>query len=361
MLCASLQHGTRSCSTPAKRRGAGGPYVKSTRNESTHHVQSFETQSDPYGTRAQHGEARGQARWPRIIGILGGLGPHAHIELERCLLQAVGQPAHEQDYPEWFLASLPATPDRTSALLGEGPSPVGALVAGLRRLEPLVDFAVVACHTAHAFLGEAQSQVGLPVLSLVAQVASTLDDALHPSTLAPGARHANAKVGLLATTGTLSAHLYPTAAHRGGHALEFISLLDLPDGARLQEELVMRPIYGRKTHQGRSGGGIKSGLSTDPESQRQHADVLREAAARLVAAGATCILPACTEISLALRSGSIQEVPIFEPLQILAAAALDVASGRRPLPRPLLNEACSAPVAAREEASPAYIGTSMAS
>lgn len=343
--------------------------MKSTRDESTHHVHSFETKNDPYNASeraneralSQHREAPGRPRWPRIIGILGGLGPHAHIELERCLLQAVGQPAHEQDYPEWFVASLPATPDRTLALLGEGPSPVPALAAGLRRLEPLVDFAVVACHTAHAFLGEAQSQVGLPVLSLVEQVVSTLDSALHDSSRAPGTRHGTAKVGLLATTGTLRARLYPKAAQSGGYRLDFISLLDLPDGGRLQEELVMRPIYGRKTLEGRAGGGIKSGASTDPESKRQHAHVLREATARLVAAGADCILPACTEISLALRSGSIDEVPIFDPLQILAAAALEVASGRRPLPRPLVNEACSAQITAREEASPAYIGTSMAS
>lgn len=66
--------------------------------------------------------------WQRVIGIVGGLGPHAHIEFERRLLAAITQPSSDQDYPEWVVSSIPQTPDRTAALLEGGPSPVSCLV-----------------------------------------------------------------------------------------------------------------------------------------------------------------------------------------------------------------------------------------
>lgn len=285
------------------------------------------------------GEAHGPPSWPRIIGILGGLGPHAHVELERCLLEAVGQPAHEQAYPTWYVASLPGTPDRTRALLGEGPSPAPALVEGLRRLEPLVDFAVIACHTAHAFLREVQAQVHLPILNLVEQVIATVSAAPRGPGAAAGRPR---RVGLLATTGTLRAALYPDAAARGGYALEFVSLLDLPGGELLQRELVMRPIYGCASR----GGGLKSGGLADPVSGRPHVDVLSEAVELLMAEGAECIIPACTELSLALRGGAAG-VRVFDPLRILASAALEVASGRRALPRGASGPSRDRPVTPR--------------
>ena len=47
--------------------------------------------------------------WKRVIGIMGGLGPHAHIELERLILaeteRVIGRPALDQDYPPWILSS----------------------------------------------------------------------------------------------------------------------------------------------------------------------------------------------------------------------------------------------------------------
>ena len=61
-------------------------------------------------------------KWKRVIGILGGLGPHAHVEFERLLLArteaGLDRPARDQDYPPWLLSSVPPTPDRPRAILG---------------------------------------------------------------------------------------------------------------------------------------------------------------------------------------------------------------------------------------------------
>ncbi|HTQ80429.1 MAG TPA: aspartate/glutamate racemase family protein, partial [Thermoanaerobaculia bacterium] len=161
-------------------------------------------------------------RYRRVLGIVGGLGPHAHVELERRLLAAVAGAVADQDYPEWLLSSLPRTPDRTEALLGRGPSPVPLLVESCRRLEGRVDFAVLACITAHAFLAELRREVSLPILDVIA---ATLDQAVK-------LRGERARIGLLATTGTLKSGLFAEAARRAAPGVTLLTLPDLPDGIR---------------------------------------------------------------------------------------------------------------------------------
>ena len=180
----------------------------------------------------------------RVIGIAGGMGPHAHIEFERRLLAAVENPLSDQDYPEWVVSSVPYTPDRTLALLENGPSPLPCLIRSLERLASCADFAVLTCITAHAFLDEIRAQVRLPILNL-AEVA--LQEAARCMEL-------GACVGVLATTGALRESVYQRAASQVAPNLELRSLLDLPDGDALQEELVMRPIYG-PLRKGKRGAG----------------------------------------------------------------------------------------------------------
>ena len=84
----------------------------------------------------------GQTR--RVIGIAGGMGPHAHLEFERRLLAAIERPSSDQDYPEWVVSSVPDTPDRTVALLEGGPSPIPSLLRSFERLAASgADFAVM--------------------------------------------------------------------------------------------------------------------------------------------------------------------------------------------------------------------------
>lgn len=244
--------------------------------------------------------------WPRLIGIVGGLGPHAHVEFERRLLKAAEPVRTEQDYPPWILASLPATPDRTACLLGGGPSPSPLLSESLRLLAGRADFAVVACITAHAFLAEVRPESPLPILDLVeatlGEVAARWGEGAH--------------VGVLATTGTLESGLFPNTAARLAPGLRVTSLLDLADGERLQDDWVMRAIYGLK-----AGGAVA-----------RWTDLLERAAGRLAEEGADVVLTACTEIGMALGSGRGAGTELLDPLDVGARAALAVSRGERPLP-----------------------------
>jgi aspartate racemase len=258
----------------------------------------------------------------RVIGIAGGMGPHAHIEFERRLLAAVENPRSDQDYPEWVVSSVPYTPDRTLALLEDGPSPLPCLLQSLRRLASCTDFAVLTCITAHAFLEELRSGVRLPILDMA------------ETTLAEAARRmgSGACLGILATTGALRGHVFHRAASRVSPQLKLVSLLDLADGAALHEELVMRPIYGPLRDGRRGPGGIKCGGTQDRESGAAHRDALAAAVERLAAAGADCVITGCTEIPLALGREPVDGVPLLDPLEITACAAVRIACGEVPLP-----------------------------
>ncbi len=260
--------------------------------------------------------------WERVIGILGGLGPYAHLEFERRLLAAVESPAGDQEYPEWIVASIPHTPDRTAALLGRGPSPLPSLLRGLDRLAAGADFAVITCLTAHAFLDEIRACARLPVLDMIAL---SLTEAAER--FGGGAR-----IGVLATVGALASGVYDRARRRVAPRLELLSPLDLPHGERLQEELVMRPVYGPLREGRRLPGGIKSGGERDPETGVAHRDALAEAVRKLAAAGAAGVIVGCTEIPLVLGRERSDGTPLLDPLDVAARVAVRIARGELPLP-----------------------------
>ena len=259
-------------------------------------------------------EAKGAANERRreVIGIVGGLGPWAHLDLERCLLEAAAELAGvrwEQDLPEWILSSVPATPDRSLALAGGAGDPMPDLVRSLRRLEPRLagdgttvegaGFAVIACHTAHAYLPALRASSTLPILDMVETTAEHV-----------AREHPGATAGLLATTGTLAARIYESAL--GTRRIGCVSLPDLDGGERLQESLIMTAVY-----------AIKAGGSADAELA-----ALEEAGRRLVAeGGADVLVAACTELAIVLRGRTIAGAPVVDPTRLLARAAVRRAYG----------------------------------
>ena len=255
--------------------------------------------------------------WNRVIGIMGGLGPHAHVEFEILLLsateKALGRPPVDQDYPPWVLSSMPTTPDRTGALLENTESPVDAMVLSAERLRG-ADFAVIPCNTAHAFLDEVRERVALPFLDMIRATAErTVRD------VGPGGT-----IGILAATGTLHSELYPNWIRKLAPEARVVSLLDLDDGATLQERLVMDPIF--------APDGIKAGAFRVPERREALAEPMREAARKLAEAGAQVVLTACTEIPLVLGRDLVDDIPLIDPMAVAAERAIDIALGREALP-----------------------------
>ncbi|MYF05229.1 MAG: aspartate/glutamate racemase family protein [Holophagales bacterium] len=253
-------------------------------------------------------------RQERLIGIVGGLGPFAHIDFERKLLDAASEligARRDQDFPQWVLSSIPQTPDRTEAYFGETVDPTPALLKSLERLRRAgADFAVVACNTAHLFLERLREESPVPIISLIE---ATADEAAR---IAPGGA-----VGLLATSGTLRSRLYHDPLEARG--MRAASPLDLEAGEEVQLRCVMELIYGPWVDGRHQGGGIK----TDGGSTEARA-LLEEAAKRLVDEAEVDVLVAgCTEIPLALEGPELAGRPLLDPARVLAKTTVRYAYG----------------------------------
>jgi aspartate racemase len=241
-----------------------------------------------------------------VPGILGGLGPLAHVQLEREVLAQGHRRGARGDtgHPVWLLASASSTPGRTAALLEEGPSPVAHLTGFARLLERAgADALFVACNTAHAFHAEVQRSLGIPWVHLMGLVADAVR-AAHP---------VGTRVGILATDGTLRTRLYQ-------RALEARGLVPVtPDSAPPVQAAVRAAIEDPDT-------GIKA---TGDRVSAVAEGRLVAAAEWCVAQGAGAVVLGCTEVSVGLTAQRFPAAPLVDPLAIAAAALLDLAYGVR--------------------------------
>jgi aspartate racemase len=216
------------------------------------------------------------------------MGPLATADLYRKIILATPA-ACDQEHLHVIIDADPTVPDRTAALRGDGPDPLPWLERGARRLEAAgADFIVIPCNTAHAWLSRLRPLVGIPILDMIAEAVARVRADY------PDAR----RVGLLATRGTIGSALY----HQALTAQNLTALVPAPDG---EQHLVDRAI-----------GAVKAG-----DTGRAASDPLVTAARALAAAGAEVLLAACTEIPLALTAAQAP-VPLLDPTQVLAEAAV---------------------------------------
>ncbi len=246
-------------------------------------------------------------------GIIGGLGPLAHIIFEqRLLAESTRRGAtRDADHPVWLLVNATDVPDRTQSIAGQAQSCSRALIRHGRMLHAAgADFLIVTCNTAHAFHPEVQDRLGLPWINLINRTAESL--VLDH----PGAR----KVGVLATDGTLSTGLYQTRLTEMG-LIPIVPEL----GSELQQR-VMDAIYA-------PGWGIKGG---GPVLSRRARQAVLSAIDSLAARGAEVLIAGCTELSVVLDrlpSHLQPALPHVDPLDIAAKLVLDLSfksTGKQP-------------------------------
>jgi len=239
-----------------------------------------------------------------LPGILGGLGPLAHVQFERRILDrgrlrgARGDGGH----PVWIVASAASTPDRTRALLEGGESPVRHLTAFALLLERAgADALFVACNAAHAWHADVQGALRIPWVHLMDITAAAIRAAYPEGT----------RVGLLAADGTLTAGLYQRALEARG-LVAVAPPIDSPAQA-----LVRSAVYDPET-------GIKA---TGSRVSREATDGLAAAALWCVRQGAQVVVAACTEVSVGLTPEAFEVAPLVDPITVAADLLLDFAFG----------------------------------
>ena len=252
-------------------------------------------------------------------GIIGGLGPLAHIALERRLIAESARrgATRDGDHPVWILINAADVPDRTASLADGSDGCARSLVRYGRVLEAAgADFLIVACNTAHAFHRRVQAELSIPWLHLIDHTAAAIARR-HPGI---------ERVGVLATDGTLRASLYQRSLLELG-----IATVAPGVGSDLQTE-VMDAIYA-------PGWGIKAcGVEI---AARAQAAVWR-AVHWLEQHGAELVIAGCTELSAALETLTLSTtlpLPWLDPLEVAAQLTLDLAYGAGAPARTALRKA----------------------
>ena len=145
----------------------------------------------------------------RVVGIIGGMGPEATVDLMRRVLAKT--PARDdQDHIHLIVESNPKIPSRIAHLIeGTGADPTPELIRIAVNLQRAgAEALAIPCNTAHAYAHSIRRAVSIPLLDMVQltvdQIASS-----------PRA----ARVGLLASSAVLATELYAKAFSAHGIAV----------------------------------------------------------------------------------------------------------------------------------------------
>lgn len=236
------------------------------------------------------------------IGVLGGLGPYAGLDLVRALFDET-EATRDQDHLPVTLISYPGRiPDRATWIHDpSAPNPLPAMMEVLRRLDDAgCAVAGVPCNTAHApdlydrltdgLLADGRN---LRLLHIVDAIVDNVTE------MAPGAQ----VIGVLATSSSVQNRLHQVGLHAAG--LQAI----VPDDAH--QAAVQESIYG--------DWGLKA--QSAPPAPRSR-EVLLAATDHLVARGADAVILGCTELPLAIPERERRGIPFINSTRALARALI---------------------------------------
>lgn len=233
----------------------------------------------------------------KMIGIVGGMGPYAGIDLMQKICNQT-EALRDQDHLPVAMLSLPHTiSDRTDFLLGKtAVNPAFAIANAICELHQLgASVLGMPCNTAYAppIFDEIVKRIP-PSVSLLhmINVAAEYICTTYPSVT---------RVGILSTTGTLLANIYPDSLSRYG-------LVGIQVPEALQQEQIHPAIYNKMY-------GIKAQAAPVTVHAKQK---LHQGVAYLIYQGAEVIILGCTEIPLALTEETIGEVPLLDVTKVLA-------------------------------------------
>ncbi|MEA3463284.1 MAG: amino acid racemase [Bacteroidota bacterium] len=239
-----------------------------------------------------------------MIGIVGGAGPYAGLDLFRKILDNTLANS-DQEHLDTALLSLPSgIMDRTEYLLGSvKENPAFAIAEVLLKLEKTgAKVAGIPCNTAHAegIFGIIQDQLhragsSIKVLHMINEtvefIASTFPDIT--------------RVGVLSTTGTYESGVYNKVL-----ILKDYEVL-LPT-MEMQETIIHPAMYDTVY-------GIKA--VANPVHPRARENLL-SGFSYLKKQGAQAVILGCTEIPIAIPEREVEDMVTIDPTLVLARALI---------------------------------------
>jgi aspartate racemase len=222
----------------------------------------------------------------RVVGIIGGMGPEATLDLMRRVLEKT--PAQgDQDHIHLIVESNPKIPSRIAHLIeGTGADPTPELIRIAGNLQRAgAEALAIPCNTAHAYAHSIRRAVSIPLLDMVQLTVDQIATSRHV-----------ARVGLLASSAVLATELYARAFSAHG--------IDVVHPA--QQDALMALINAVK--RGETGMEIQSALGGIARDLANQADVL---------------LVGCSELSVIAAGIS---APFVDSLDVQAQAIVNFAT-----------------------------------
>lgn len=226
----------------------------------------------------------------KIIGIIGGMGPAATIDLYKKIVE--NTPAEkDQEHIHVIIDSYPQIEDRTEYILYGGKNPAPRLIESAKRLEAAgADALIMPCNTAHYFAKDIENIVNIPLIHIVKCSAEAVKNN-YPKTK---------KIGLIATKGTIKAKIYNNILKDYG-----FETLTLPEKI---ENNIMDCIY----------KGVKAGKT------EEYSRLFQQCIDEIADLGADLLIAGCTEIPL-LMPYVKTKLPVIDATYELASAAVKFA------------------------------------
>lgn len=224
----------------------------------------------------------------KTIGIIGGMGPLATIDLyEKITFNTKAE--KDQDHIHIIIDSYPQIEDRTAYILYGGKNPKDKLIESAKRLENAgADALIMPCNTAHFFAKDIEKEVSIPLIHIVKSTAEAIKNK-YPK--------AN-KIGLIATTGTLKSGVYANILKDYGY-----HIIELDE--RLEND-IMDCIY----------KGVKAGKT------EEYVPLFQKCVDKVTDMGADVLIAGCTEIPI-LVPHIKSKIPVVDATLELALAAIN--------------------------------------
>ena len=248
----------------------------------------------------------------KIIVIGGGVGPMAGVDLHRLIIENTIDATCDQDHLRIIhLSFSDLIADRTQALKNHTTDIVAQQMASLiESVIPTCTYfsskAVVGipCNTFHAprifqkFINALAPHI--EIFSVINMIEETIKEITSAIAI-------NEKIGIMSTTGTRESALYDNPlAQIGFHPIHCDDQL-----------AVHSSIYNKKW-------GIKAVNGESPQNRK----ILYNGLEELYQKGAKAIILACTEIPLVIKETYYKDVPLINPVVLLAKAMVKEAKSK---------------------------------
>lgn len=226
-----------------------------------------------------------------LIGVFGGMGPSATVDFMDKLVKLTPAKRDQEHLPA-VIANFPHIPDRSRAILGQGPDPLPQLLKGIRFLNDAgAGVIAIPCNSSHHWYEQMSSASAAPILHIARSCVAALEEGAG-------------RVAIFATRGTLVSGFYQRELQARG--IECLA----PDAQGVQEPVddCIREV---------KAGNVSAGSASLDRAFRHARDQ-----------GVTAVIMGCTEIPIAARHATSHGLRLVDSTLELARATVSYALER---------------------------------